>query len=163
MTFSIRSATKKEVSLLATLISNSFRDVAERFGLTPDNCPTHPSNCTTAWIEKALEEGITYYILEMDGKPCGCAALEQISQKICYLERLAVLPQFRRQGFGKALVNHVCREAKKLGARHVEIGTIAEHTELNEWYKKLGFQLKNTAEFEHLPFRVTFMSKKVAA
>jgi N-acetylglutamate synthase-like GNAT family acetyltransferase len=161
MTFSIRSATKKDVTLLAALIRNSFRDVAERFGLTSDNCPTHPSNCTAAWIEKALEKGITYYILEMDGMPCGCAALEHISQKVYYLERLAVLPQFRRQGYGEALVNHLCGEAKKLGARHVEIGTIAEHAELNEWYEKLGFRQKNTAEFEHLPFRVAFLSKKV--
>ena len=161
MTFSIRSATEKDISLLVSLIKGSFRDVAERFALTPDNCPRHASNCTAAWIEEALKKGITYYILETDGTPCGCAALEQINQKVCYLERLAVLPQFRCRGFGETLVKHVCDEAKKLGAKHVEVGTIAEHIELNEWYEKLGFRLKNTVELEHLPFRVAFMSKKV--
>lgn len=159
--FAIRNATRDDIPLLATIIRDSFRDVADRFDLTPENSPTHPSNCTAEWIEKAFDEEITYYILETDGVPCGCAALEQANPNVCYLERLAVLPQFRCRGCGEALVNHVCGEAEKLGAKHVEIGTIAEHTELNEWYEKLGFRLKSTAEFEHLPFRVTLMSKKV--
>lgn len=161
MKFGIRNATRDDITLLVTIIRDSFRDVADRFDLTPANCPTHPSSCTAEWIEEALEKGITYYVLETDGIPCGCAALEHANPNVCYLERLAVLPQFRCRGFGEALVNHVCDEAKKLGAKRVEIGTIAEHAELNEWYEKLGFRLKSTAEFEYLPFRVTFMYKEV--
>ena len=57
MTFAIRNATRADIALLATIIRDSFRDVADRFDLTSQNCPTHPSNCTTEWIEKALEKG----------------------------------------------------------------------------------------------------------
>lgn len=163
MTFTIRNATQSDITCLAAIIHQASRDVAERFGITPENCPRHPSNCTAEWVEADFEKGIVYYILETKGTPCGCVNLKQVTPDVCHLGRLAVLPQFRQQGFGEALVNHVCDEAKKLGAKHVEIGTIAEHTELNGWYEKLGFQLKNTAEFERLPFRVTFMSKKVTA
>ena len=67
----IRVATLDGVVLLAGLVRTAFRDVAERFGLTPDNCPTHPSNCTPGWIETALDDGVTYYVLDMDGRPRG--------------------------------------------------------------------------------------------
>jgi N-acetylglutamate synthase-like GNAT family acetyltransferase len=153
----IRRATIEDVPLLTTIIRNSFRDVAERFNLTPENSPTHPSNCTEEWINRELDKGITYYILENNGKPCGCVALELARPKVCYLERLAVLPQFRRKGFGGALVRHVLEEAHKKEALRVEIGIIAKHTELREWYEKLGFSVKETVHFNHLPFDVTFM------
>jgi N-acetylglutamate synthase-like GNAT family acetyltransferase len=159
MGFVIRNTTNDDIELLTTLIRTSFRDIAERFNLTPENCPTHPSNCTTEWVKSALKKGIKYYILETKNNPCGCVALECARPDVCYLERLSVLPKFRRMGFGKALVNHVINEAKKLGACHIEIGIISDQIELREWYKKIGFSLKNETKFEHLPFKVTFMSK----
>jgi GNAT superfamily N-acetyltransferase len=161
--FAIWNATESDATCLAEIIREASRDVAERFGLTPENCPKHPSNCTAEWIVAGFEKGIAYFVLEEDGAPCGCAGLEQASSEVCYLERLAVLPNHRRQGFGTALVNHVCDEARRLGVKRVEIGTIAEHGELTRWYEKLGFNLKSTAEFEHLPFTVAFMTKELVA
>jgi N-acetylglutamate synthase-like GNAT family acetyltransferase len=159
MEFLIRDATNKDITLLATLIRNSFLDIAERFNLTPQNCPTHPSNCKTEWIESALKKGIKYYILEKKNVPCGCVALERAQSDVFYLERLSVLPQFRRNGFGEAMVNHAVNEAKRLGAHRIEIGIISDHIELREWYKIFGFSVKNENQFEHLPFKVTFMSR----
>lgn len=157
----IRNATESDIPRLAAIIRNSHRDVAERFGLTPENCPTHPSNCAPEWIEAAFAKGVTYYTLEAGCVPCGCVALERAGDGVCYLERLAVLPEFRDKGFGKALVNHIFDEAKRLGASHVGIGIIAGHVELQAWYERLGFLKKNTARFKHLPFDVTFMGKSL--
>jgi GNAT superfamily N-acetyltransferase len=153
----IKKAGPADVSLLTGLIRDSFRDVAERFGLTLENCPKHPSNYTGEWIKKDLARGVTYYILERDGEPVGCAAIEQASTDLCYLERLAVLPGERCNGFGRALVNNVLIKAATLGAQEVGIGIIAQHTELKEWYRKIGFVEDETKDYEHLPFRVTFM------
>lgn len=159
MEFLIRDATNDDIPLLTTLIRNSFLDIAERFNLTPQNCPTHPSNCKTEWIESALKKGIKYYILEKKNVPSGCVALERVQSDVFYLERLSVLPQFRRNGFGEAMVHHAVNEAKRLGAHRVEIGIISDHVELRKWYKKFGFSVKKEAQFEHLPFKVTFMSR----
>jgi N-acetylglutamate synthase-like GNAT family acetyltransferase len=161
MRVKIREATKDDAALLTGIIRGAFRDVAERFGLTMDACPRHPSNCTVEGVQSALEKGVTYYILENDGKPCGCVALERAGEGVCYLERLAVLPEFRRMGFGKALVEHVLGEASRIGARRVELGMIAKHTELKEWYENQGFAVKKTARFEELPFAVMFMLKEL--
>jgi N-acetylglutamate synthase-like GNAT family acetyltransferase len=157
----IRAATKQDIPLLTMLVSTAFRDVAERFHLMPENCPKHPSNCAPEWMETALQKGVKYFILEAEGTPCGCVAFEQANLDVGYLERLAVLPQCRKKGFGEALVAHVFTEAKQRGIRRVEIGIIAEQTELRTWYEKLGFVITREAEFSHLPFRVTFMVKNV--
>jgi predicted GNAT family acetyltransferase len=71
---------------------------------------------------------------------------------------LGVLPDDRERGFGKALVEHALSEARRLGVNYVSIGIIAEHTELRDWYKRLGFVEGKTKGFPHLPFCVTFMS-----
>ncbi len=154
----IRSAISDDIPELAGIIRNAFYDVAVRFGLTETNCPKHPSNCKAQWIEEALEKGVRYFILEAEGIPCGCVALEQANSQICYMERLAVLPNRQRQGRGWALVDHALNKAGSLGASQVDIGIIAEQTELKDWYKKIGFVEQRKARFPHLPFEVLFMS-----
>jgi len=154
----IRAGTQKDIAVLAEIIRSSFRDVAERFGLTQENCPKHPSNCTVDWVQQDMDRGVTYLILEDEGLVSGCVALELASLEWCYLERLAVLPPQRQRGFGRALVDYVLAEAKRLGAHRVSIGIIAGQTELKSWYQKIGFVETETKEFAHLPFRVTLMS-----
>ena len=157
----IREASGEDIHLLTALIRESFRDVAVRFDLTPDNCPTHPSFCTPQWVESAMGKGIRFYVIESDGEPCGCVALERHDDQVCYLERLAVLPERRRRGLGRALTEHVFDQARQMGAQRVEIGIISEHTELEDWYRRLGFSVKGTASFDHLPFEVTFMAREL--
>jgi N-acetylglutamate synthase-like GNAT family acetyltransferase len=157
----IRVATQKDSALLTEIIRTSFEDVAECFGLTTENCPRHASNCKVDWIEKDMNRGITYFILEEAGRASGCVALEKVSDELCYLERLAVLPDRRLHGLGKVLVDHVLDEAKLSGAKRLSIGTIAEQTELGNWYRKIGFAETETKEFTHLPFQVRFMSYEI--
>ena len=73
----IRACTRKDIDVLVETIRGSFRDVAERFGLTGENCPRHPSNCTADWIGKDMDRGVTYFVLESDGRVAGCVALER--------------------------------------------------------------------------------------
>jgi GNAT superfamily N-acetyltransferase len=157
----IRVCTQKDIGVLVETIRSSFKDVAKRFGLTQENAPRHPSNCTAEWIQKDMESGVTYFIVENEHSVAGCVALELANSEVCDLERLAVLPNQRHLGFGKALVTHVLSKAKLLGVHRVSIGIIAEHTELKNWYKGIGFVEGESKEFSHLPFRVTFMSYEV--
>jgi N-acetylglutamate synthase-like GNAT family acetyltransferase len=158
MSLKIRICTKKDAQVLVEITRKSFQDVADRFGLTPENAPRHPSNCTVDWIRNDMEDGVIYYAIENLNHIVGCVALEKANSELCYLERLAVLPNQRRRGFGKALVQHALSEAELLGVNYVSIGIIAEQTELKNWYTGLGFVEGESKEFAHLPFRVTFMS-----
>ncbi len=159
MAHPMREAFSADAALLALIIGNAFKDVAVRFGLTEQNCPKHPSNCTPQWIEPALEKGVRYFILEEDGVPCGCVALERARPEVCYMERLAVLPEYRSRGLGRELACHALSLARDSGAQRVEIGIISEQQELKEWYERIGFSETGRAAFPHLPFEVTFMAK----
>ncbi|MGA2780653.1 MAG: GNAT family N-acetyltransferase [Smithella sp.] len=154
----IRVCTQKDIEVIVETIHRSFQDVALRFSLNQENAPRHPSNCTKEWIQKDMERGVTYSVAENENVVVGCVALEQAKPGVCYLERLAVLPDQQRRGFGKALVTQVLSKAKSLGAHRVNIGIIAEQTELKNWYRGIGFIEGETKEFSHLPFQVTFMS-----
>ena len=156
----IRAVHSNETPLLAELIRDSFKGVAAKFNLTPENCPTHPSNCAPDWIVSDLDKGVTYFILEVGDGCVGCAAIERADDEVCYLERLAVLPRWRGKGYGKTLVNHIENEAASLGAKRLEIALISEDVELKNWYAQLGFQETGTRQFDHLPFLVTFMRKE---
>jgi N-acetylglutamate synthase-like GNAT family acetyltransferase len=158
MSYTIREATPSDIPGLVDIIRAAFQDVAVRFGLTVVNCQKHPSNCRPTWVINAMERGVRYFVLDSEGVSCGCVALEEASPDVCYIERLAVLPRQRRRGFGRALVERVFQEAKLIGARRIEIGIIADHTELRDWYRKIGFADQKTAAFPHLPFEVLFMS-----
>jgi N-acetylglutamate synthase-like GNAT family acetyltransferase len=155
---SIRRASALDVPVVTGIIRKSFLDVAKHFNLTEHNCPTHPSNCREQWIQEALKKGVRYYVLEAEGQQCGCVALEHANPEVCYLERLAVLPDHRRCGYGRALMAHAVGEARALGVQRVDIGIIAEHTELKDWYRHIGFEEVRRATFNHLPFEVLFMS-----
>ncbi len=157
--FFIRECMRQDVGTLVETIRGSFRDVAERFGLNQENCPRHASNCRADLVEKDMDRGVHYYILEYEGHVAGSVALEWVRPGLCNLERLAVLPAWRRRGFGKALVEHVLAEADRLGCRSVRIGVIADQAKLKEWYSGFGFVETETRDFDHLPFRVTFMSQ----
>ena len=157
----IKIASPNDTDMLCRLIRDSFRDVAERFSLNSENCPKHPSNYTEEWVQKDFDRGVTYFILSQNNLPVGCVALEKANDDLCYLERLAVLPEKRRKGSGRTLVDHVFSRARAMGAKEISIGIIAAQTELNQWYQKIGFVEMETKQFPHLPFQVTFMTIKL--
>ncbi|MCJ7617095.1 MAG: GNAT family N-acetyltransferase [Desulfobacterales bacterium] len=153
----IRKTTAIDIKTISKTIRSSYLTVAKKFNLTADNCPKHPSNCSDEWIKSDFERGVKYYILESEEGVIGCAALEKADSELCYLERLAVLPEKRNRGFGKILIDHIFMQAKSLGCKRISIGIIAKQEELKKWYHRLGFIEGETKEFEHLPFQVSFM------
>jgi N-acetylglutamate synthase-like GNAT family acetyltransferase len=153
----IRTADIDDIDTLAAIIRTAYSDVAERFGLNAENCPKHPSNYTDQRVRNDLDRGVVYYALEKDRDICGCAALEKAGSHLCYLERLSILPRYRRKGLGSQLVRHIFKESNALGASNVGIGIIARQYELKQWYIRLGFVEGETKSFDHLPFDVTFL------
>jgi GNAT superfamily N-acetyltransferase len=154
----IRIAETHESSMLAHLIRKSYRDVAGRFNLTSQNCPKHPSNCTHDWVALDMNRGVSYYCLDLDEEPIGCVAFEKASAQEGYLERLAVLPEYRQNGFGKKLVGHIFDLARTTKICRIGIGIISEQQELKQWYVKMGFVEQEIKTFSHLPFKVSLLA-----
>lgn len=154
----IREASPEDTSLLVRLIRESHRDVAVRFGLNGGNCPKHPSFCSEEWIAADLVRGERYFILCAHEESVGCVAYEKPKPRLAYLNRLSVLPPYRRRGCGALLVRFVLDMARRDSVGTVSIGVIGEHEALQSWYGRLGFSFERTQQFAHLPFSVTYMS-----
>jgi len=90
----IKEATLNDRDVLAKLIRDSFHDVARRFSLTKDNCPKHPSNCTSSWIESDISRGVQYYLLCADEAPIGCVAIETQTKNFPHLPFTVCLMEF---------------------------------------------------------------------
>ena len=153
----IREAFADDADLLARIIRESNRDVADRFGLDADKCPKHTSFCTADWVRADLARGERYFILDDGSHPVGCVAYETPSAEVAYLNRLSVLPAWRRRGHGKRLVEHVIALARAASIPSISIGVIGEYDELQRWYRALGVTDGETKRFPHLPFSVRYM------
>lgn len=154
----IREASLDEAEILARIISAANWDVAVRFGLNAGNCPKHTSFCTAEWVKADLLRGERYFVLEEGAVPVACVAYETPSTEIAYLNRLSVLPEWRRRGYGERLVAHVIALARAAAIPLISIGVIGEYEELQRWYRKQGFVDGETKRFPHLPFSVKYMS-----
>ena len=158
-----REAETHDADALARLIAEANRDVAERFGLTADNCPKHTSQCTESWVRADLARGERYFIACDGPLPIGCVAYERATADLAYLNRLSVLPAWRRQGVGERLVRHVIDLARADAVATISIGVIGDHGELQRWYRKLGFIDGEIRTYSHLPFAVRYMSYPLVA
>jgi len=157
----ISAADVNDADLLATLIAAAFQDVAARFGLTRDNCPGHTSFITADEVRRGMGFGNQYFLAFAGELPCGVVAVRQPKGGTGIVEKLAVLPDFRHHGLGRALMEAALTELKRRGATAAEIGIIAEHSVLRAWYETLGFCAVRQVRYDHLPFAVLHLRKEI--
>jgi N-acetylglutamate synthase-like GNAT family acetyltransferase len=157
----IRDASDSDIPTLVEMIRSSFKEVAARWGLNEKDHPRSTSFYTVQRMKDDFAKGIHYYILEDDSKAIGCVAMESADKDICYLMRLAVLPDYRKRNLGEKLVRHLLAQAAQTGAKRVQIGIVDTADRLKQWYESLGFVQFKTQTFEHLPFVVAFLSVNI--
>src|SRR4030042_963345 len=114
------------------VIRDSFKTVALEFGLNEGNCPTHPSLIT---LDRLLElkAKAKLFGLFWNNTQVGFVAIEKADDKVYYLDKLAVLPQYRHKGCGRKLVEFVSSYVKKHDGQRVSLGMIDESTVLKNW------------------------------
>lgn len=157
----IRDAGDSDIPTLVDLIRISFKEGAARWGLNEKDHPRCTSFYTIERMKDDFAKGIRYYILEDDRNAIGCVAMETADDDVCYLMRLAVLPDYRKRKLGEKLVRHLLAQAAQIGARQVQIGIVDTADRLKQWYQSLGFVQFKTQTFEHLPFVVAFLSVNI--
>jgi ribosomal protein S18 acetylase RimI-like enzyme len=94
-------------------------------------------------LAELIAGGETTVLLAGDG-PDGLAVLRfrpSIWSRAleCYLAELYVVPERRRQGFGRALMNAAIEEARRQGADHMDLGTGEDDIAARALYESLGF------------------------
>ena len=150
--YEICAVKQNELSECLEVIHQSFRTVAEQFGLTRENCPKHTSFIPLSFLETQKKWGWHMYALYVDEKIVGYMSLSKESDDAFELHNLAVLPAYRHKGFGKLLLDYAKTALKSFGGSVIKIGIIEENTVLKNWYMANGFVPTRTKKFDHLPF-----------
>jgi ribosomal protein S18 acetylase RimI-like enzyme len=161
----------------AQVVRNSFKTVAEEFSLTRRIAPTHPSFVTSKQLSEIKDRGLVFYGLfvnqlqvsrlkitrpQVARLQVGFVAIEAAADGVFYLEKLAVLPEYRHGGYGRLLVKKVVDYVRENHGTKVSLGMINEHTVLKNWYIGLGFKETGIKNFIHLPFTVCFMDRDLS-
>ncbi len=152
---------KEQLNICLDIIRRSFATVAEEFSLTESNCPSHTAFMTIDKLEKQFDEDRLMFLFYQADTPVGYFSLAKCNADEWELNNLAVLPEHRHFGIGKAMVDYAVARVKKYDGNKISIGIIEENTKLKEWYLKLGFKHISTRKFEHLPFTVGFMELEI--
>ena len=157
----IRTMQEDEIEECAGIIRKGFGTVAEKFGLTKENCPTNGAFMGSERLRADFNKGKYMYVVEADSQMIGFMQLEIKSAVEAELEKLTVLLHYRHYGFGSRMLDFIKQKARELGIKKLTIGIIEDNMVLKEWYLNHGSQHDGTKDFAHLPFMVGFMSCKL--
>lgn len=143
------------------VLRKSFSIVAHQFELNEENCPTNSAFIHETDLVEMREKGIYMFGLFTAQTQVGFVAVEKSTQDLYYLEKLAVLPEYRHEGYGLKLMEFATDFVRKRGGKEISIGIINENSILKEWYRNYGFRQTSLKQYEHLPFTVCFLSKYI--
>lgn len=152
MNISIAKVKTSDLPECLEVIHQSFKTVADAFGLTRENCPKHTSFIPLSFLETQMNWGWHMYALYTGEKIIGYMSLSKEGEDTFELHNLAVLPEYRHNGLGKLLLDHAKEAVRTLGGKSIKIGIIEESTLLKNWYIANGFVHTGTKKFDHLPF-----------
>lgn len=147
---------------LLAVINTSFLTVVGQFGITKENAPNHPAFIKPdAFLAGLKDKYVEFYAYERDKTIIGTVAVTRNKEGRYWIERLAVLPEFRHARIGSVLMEYGFERIKLLGGTQCSIAIVEENTVLKDWYKKIGFVETEVKKYDHLPFLVCYMEKEL--
>jgi len=148
----IREISGSDLRECLEVIHKSFETVAEQFGLTKENCQKHTSFMPLSFLETQMNWGWHMFALYCGDRMVGYMSLSKEGDKDFELHNLAVLPEYRHNGYGRILLDYAKKQVMALGGEKIKIGIIEESSVLKNWYIQNGFIHIGTKKFAHLPF-----------
>jgi ribosomal-protein-alanine N-acetyltransferase len=98
----------------------------------------------TPWTKQSFENELhlnqfaVYLVLEKDGQIVGYCGMWLIVDE-AHITNIAVLPEFRGQKLGEAILRMIMEVAKKRGAKSMTLEVRVSNTVAQSLYRKLGF------------------------
>jgi len=158
MEFVIKEIDRVEQERRAEIIRRSFGTVAQQLGIENEDSPARQTILAGKKTGEESDQSDLVYgaYTEIDGKETmvGSAQITKKEDGVYVLKKLAVLPAYRHNGIGRALIGFGCDEVRKRGGTILRITVIEADTVLKNWYLKLGFKHMGTEKYTHLPYTV---------
>ena len=162
----IKEISKNEFAECVSVIRKSFQTVADEFGFTIENAPRFTAFATTVerlfyQLEYEHRLMMAYYSDDGNGRILGYYSLRFLENSECELSNLCVLPEFRHQKIGEALLEDAVARARTNGCTKMKISIVEENTVLRRWYEAHGFVHTHTEKYDFFPFTCGYMEKEV--
>ncbi|MFC0182599.1 Ribosomal protein S18 acetylase RimI [Pseudarcicella hirudinis] len=94
---------------------------------------------STDVLEKQFENH-TFLFLENEGKVVGFAGFEPKSEQLIKLHKIYFLPETQGKGFGKLMVEEICKRVETSGFSILELN-VNRFNKARFFYEKLSFQV----------------------
>lgn len=91
-------------------------------------------------VDKLLNESVAFFVTRCDGTPAGCGGIKLFGTEYGEVKRMYVLPEFRRLGLGKLMLDHLKNyaQARQVGVLRLETGIYQANA--IALYERHGFQ-----------------------
>ncbi|RPI49059.1 MAG: GNAT family N-acetyltransferase [Acidobacteria bacterium] len=130
----LRDATPEDAPTLLRILREAFDEYKNV--LEP---PSGAHAETLDTVRRHLADGAAV-LASIDREPVGFGFYEPAGP-VVYFSRLSVLPRFRNNGIGRALLEHVERRAKETGAAGVRLGVRLQLPHLLARYERVGYRI----------------------
>jgi predicted N-acetyltransferase YhbS len=130
---SLREATDDDAPVILTVLQAAFEEYRGR--LDP---PSGVHTETVETIRSKLKAG--HAVLAFVGDAAAGCVFYSLESSRVYLSRLAVLPEHRRHGLGRMLIEHVERKARQSNVKHIQLGLRLVLTGLRAYYERMGYR-----------------------
>lgn len=134
ISFQLREHRKEDIPRILYVIKTAF---AEQRGKV--NPPSSAERKTIGIVEQELQKAKAL-VVEIKNEIIACVFYQPKGNSI-YVDRLAVLPEFRKQGIGKMLMCEVEKLATELGFTKLSLSVRIELTDQQKYYSKMGYKL----------------------
>ena len=89
--------------------------------------------------ETILQRGGRIFIARRQGIAVGCCALVPTGEGVLELSKMAVAPEMRGQGLGRAILLHAVAQARVMGGRRLFLGSSTKLVSAVALYESAGF------------------------
>lgn len=106
-----------------------------------------------------FDSGGTFLAVLDGGRLVGSGALSRLSSQVCELDRMWLLPEYRRQGIGHGMVRRLFAFARRHGYRTVRLHTSSDLRGAIAFYEKLGF--RHIEKYRGVKYSDVFMEREL--
>lgn len=109
--------------------------------------------------EELSPPGGTFVVGELDGRPVCCGGLKRLPDGACEIKKMYVAPEARGQGVARALLQHLEREARRLGYETARLDTGPRQASAQGLYRSEGYA--EIPNFNGNPVATFFAEKRL--
>jgi putative acetyltransferase len=120
--------------------------------------PLYPQESRHGYsIEKLLRQGVAFFVTRVDGTPAGCGGIQLFGAEYGELKRMYVRQQFRGQGLGQLMLEHLAEFGRQKRVPLLRLETGIHQVEAIRLYERFGFQrIGPFGEYRDDPLSVYF-------